>query len=343
MHYPIFSILILSIAILTFSGCTLGSSSDNTDIPPLEITDPTSKDNESPYTISEHEEKDFLEKVSRTLSRDRLLLITKDLQQLKHVFPEGYFVVLNIGSAFPEEVNTYYNTSLNNKGSRMNLLIHELSHIASGACEKDTSPNNSRCTSNTYTFLKDYTQLVVPYQPDTLHTKEVLRESIDTLTGIDETYLNEKNGDVYGTLDELNAYTKSLRAQIAYTDIDSIDQLYFEYNNLHRQLLHLALGLDYARKNNEEEWKYLTNNAGISYTIFNFKKDAEKELSRVNIEEANAPIETISQAQNTQKEIKKYKDVYSQFFDESIIREGEKALLYTDGLKHITINTAQLK
>jgi hypothetical protein len=331
----IFTIISLIVAItFVFPACSNNNSAQVNQANPEET--PTLERNEnSPYSVSSEEENTLKQNVQKILNNETYILFESDLELLKKTFNEGYFVVVKIGSKKPEEVKTYYDPSITDRGSRMNLLIHELTHVASDICfMKDLT--QERCElrffdQKKYTFQKDNLYLTTNYDSEKLHTKQVLRQYLDDeLTEIDETYLNKENGDIFGTLDEINAYTKSMRAQIAYKDIDSQEQLYFEYLNLQRQLFHLALDLTYAKNESPNEWSYLTKDPGIAYIIYNFKKDAEKELSRVNIDSEDLTDSTIQNIQNTKEQLKEYESIFEDYFSESVIREGEKELPYTD-------------
>lgn len=289
---------------------------------------------ESNYAVSADEEANLLRLAEQELDNERFILFKSDYEQLKDTFAEGFFVITKVGIRTPKEINTYYDTSITDRGSRMNLLIHELTHIASDRCfVKNLSPAQCELSffdQQKYTFQKDQLFLTVNYDEEKLHKKDVLRQYIPTLNEIDETYLNAENGDIFGTLDELNAYTKSMRTQIAYQDIDSREQLIFEYLNLDRQLLHLALDLHHAKNTNEDEWNFLTSDPGIGYIVFNFKKDAEKELSRVNINGEDSTDSIIQEIKQTNTLLAEYEPIFDTFLEESVIKEGEKELSYTD-------------
>lgn len=292
------------------------------------------RDIASDYAVSTDEEANLLRLAEQELDDERFILFQSDYEQLKDTFEEGYFVITKVGARAPQEINTYYDTSITDRGSRMNLLIHELTHVASDRCfVKNLRPAECELSffdQQKYTFQKDQLFLTVNYDEEILHKKDALRQYIPETNEIDKTYLNAENGDIFGTLDELNAYTKSMRAQIAYQDIDSREQLIFEYLNLNRQLFHLALDLHHAKNTSEDEWQFLTSDPGIGYIVFNFKKDAEKELSRVNINGEDSTDPIIQEIKNTNILLAEYESIFDTFLEESVIKEGEKELSYTD-------------
>lgn len=312
--------LLIALLIFVATACTSqNEQSQNNQEPeaPSPVSLNRSETNEQ-FLVSENDVQRFTQNVQSVVSQPDFKQLQTDLNRLKNIYPEGYFVVIKAGGNHPSGVKEFYDTSISDEGSRINLLIHELTHFASETESADA-----------YQFQKDNLALTARYNPDPLTQKGALRQYLETLTFSDETYLNDENGDIYGTLDELNAYTKSVRVQIAYEDIDPKENLYVDYASLDRQILHLALGLYHAKNSNPDEWKELTSNKSFAYLVYNFKKDAETELARVNTESAPSG-EIKNEIQNTKEMLTKYESIFDDFFSESNIRQGERELSYTD-------------
>lgn len=308
-------IFVMLAIVLAFTGCTLNQSNQqqNQETTHAEDQQYANSQTEKNYAINSDQLNAFFQATNKTLG-NKAEKLKNDLEKLKTKYPEGYYVIVKVGTNHPKEVNEYYDTSIEQEGSRVNLLIHELTHIAS------ESENE-----NEYVFQKDNLLITVPYHPEKLSQKGALRKYISKINDTDDTYLNDENGDIYVTLDELNAYTKSLRTQQAYINEDGQDQLEFEYDTTIRQILHLAIGLDYAKNSNKSEWNELTNNKTFAYILYQFKKEAEVELAKIELKENQ---EAISSINDTRSILKKYESVFDEFFNAANLNTSEKEQSY---------------
>lgn len=334
-------------------GCTLAlvgcsdkneSNTPKQDIIPLSSSD-QNQDTEttSKYDISEEEEKAFFDAVQPKFEDEgQFNTFKEELEQLKELYKEGYYIVIKVGTKAPGQARLFYDTATEQNGSRMNFLVHELTHVGSIMCfargQEISESENIVCEGSEedakkYAFLTSTHIVISPYESELLFTNDELRQYIENLTDTDNTYLNAENGDLFGILDELNAYTKSIRLQRAYRDIDPPEQLFFEYNALQRQIYYLSLYIKHARENDPEAWEYLTSKKEVAYIVNKILTEATIEITKIDVTSftENSEFEDVNTELKASNDgITENKEKFEEFNKAAGITDEEKTYSYTN-------------
>lgn len=223
------------------------------------------------YAITEAEEQQFEQNISRLLSGEELVDAKKMIKKVKDYYPEGYFVIVTETINDPDEFKTWYDLTRGHP-SRANTIVHEMTH---GALDKYTYWIEDKGI----TIKNEY------YLYQKLFSGEVLLQYIDKPNRIDKIYLEENKQNITVTLDEVNAYIKSVRIQRAYS-VHNEAETVSDPSTLTRQLYILMLHLKHAKEKETAVWNIIVSNKGFAYTMMRVVKMAEAEikLSRKDID-----------------------------------------------------------
>ncbi|MBU1119491.1 hypothetical protein KKH43_06440 [Patescibacteria group bacterium] len=304
------------------------------------------------YTVSTEEISAFYEAIKTVFDIETVDTIHKDLEELKKRYPEGYYVVIKVGTSSPETVKQFYDQSIEEPGNRMNLLVHELTHMGSNMCFVSGAENTASCMLpiadlEKYAFFIAPNIMITPFHPDRLHTKDELQVYVkDFNTEFDNLYLQKEMGTIFGTLDELNSYTKSIRTELAYSDVDHPAYIYFEYSNVLRTIYHLAQSLYHAKHHDPETWNYLTSNKSVAYAIYFIKSQAEGELAHVDTSKYTDPIyaDTTREIHDSKRRLDAIGGIFDEYFAASGLTDQEKSYdLTNEHLREIGIEVTSAK
>lgn len=191
------------------------------------------------------------------LSTEKAIEFAKsDMKILKDNYPEGYYLVVNSVLKTAEKDQLFPNMYLGSQDEtdRIDLLVHELSHIGSFA----HLDNQGRGYIIEDKYITRNMFLEMP------KASELLKYINDKVL-LDDKYLEEANQDIFTTLDEVISYTKSLRFARAYARYKkgSIDEGSMQATS--RQLYYLSLQLKNIKENHPDDWQKLKNGKGFVY------------------------------------------------------------------------------
>ncbi|MFA6423150.1 MAG: hypothetical protein WCW17_01710 [Patescibacteria group bacterium] len=234
------------------------------------------------YTVSETDEKEFNKKIVilfqkndseignytengdtkllPLLNKDKKLAkAISDMKFLKDYYPEGYYLVVNSVLKTPEKEQQFPNFYRHSTGEvdRVNFLVHELSHLS-------IIVNALGCDDFGYLVEDKF----VNFNKLTNAPKgDELLKYISELTALDNKYLKESKHNIYATLDEIVAYTKSVRLYraFAYKNKVTIDE--DAPQGLSRQLYYLSLHLKNIKENHPAFWENLKKEKGFAYIV----------------------------------------------------------------------------
>lgn len=262
------------------------------------------------YTITEAEEQQFQEKVSQFFSEKDLKGAKKLTVKLKNNYPEGYFVIVKLTLHNPKEFKTWYEYNRENEFEAADISIHEMTH--GGTLIGCSYWIEDKCIK-----IKDEYFLL-----EKLFSGEVLLNYIEKPNFIDNQYLKENKQDITVTLDEVNAYIKSVRTTRVYKQHMS------HPSTLARQLYILTLHLRHAKEVETGTWDAIVSNKGFAYTLMRLVKMAEAELETARTE-GFSDRATV----NNLKIYKKNKNYIDEYLVAAGIKELENLDLTYDELK----------
>lgn len=197
------------------------------------------------FRISQEEERIFFLRLAKFYPAARMGEARKQLAELKKKYPEGYFILIKIGAREPQGFHAYYDE---NDPQSLNTAVHEFVHAANNECLYENN-RAGVCQKEKWEVYLIGNQLVrFPYnaslEDQFLNESESIFAKIKSPTDFDRTYFSkDTGGPSYSILDEINAYTKSVRYAKA---LGSAQDILDDYANLLRQLYHLNIALGYA-------------------------------------------------------------------------------------------------
>jgi len=261
---------VLIILIIIIGGIILVPNIDFLDIinssnrskKPANLTSALFMDSLSPdYSITKAEKTKFNNTISESFSGSKLEEVQETLSELKKDYPEGYFVIAKMNLKKKDEFKQWYNLMDKITPPDIGVIIHETTH-AGGLEESCTYFVEDKCIK-----IQNENALY-----DKLFSGKKLLKYIDEPNDIDIKYLKEANQKLLTTLDEINAYIKSVRTDRVYKQ-DCTDPA-----TLARQLYILTLHLKYAQNEDGQAWNALIANKGFAYTLMRLVVMAEAEL-----------------------------------------------------------------
>ncbi|MEA3357371.1 MAG: hypothetical protein U9Q67_02955 [Patescibacteria group bacterium] len=211
------------------------------------------------YSISEVNEAEFNNLLTQNFEEGDLEDVNEMVAGLKENYPEGYFVILTQTLRRPEEFKDWYEL-LTPDPDAMETIIHEMTHTGGIYCG---------------TFFIEDKCITIPDRWDLserLFSGVELLDYIDSQNFIDEAYLEGCKHNIIGTLDEVNAYIKSVRTDRANKNYNS------DPSTLARQMYYITLHLRHAKEEEPETWNILVDNKGFAYTLMRLIAMAEAEL-----------------------------------------------------------------
>jgi len=243
------------------------------------------------YSIIKVGKAKFNNTIKNSFSGDELNEVQDILSELKKDYPEGYFVIVKMNLKKEDEFKQWYNLTKKVGPINIGLIIHETTHMG-GMEESCTYFIEDKC-------IKIQNENILY---DNLFPGKKLLKYIDEPTNIDITYLKDANQKLLITLDEVNAYIKSVRTDRAYGKHTTNPA------TLARQLYILTLHLKYAQNEDRQAWDALIANKGFAYTLMRLTVMAEAELDIVKQEGfSNVNVENNLEVY---RENKKYLDNY---------------------------------
>jgi hypothetical protein len=256
----------------------------------------------SGYQVSAEEEDEFFGSLEKIYDKETFALSKEYLKDYKILFPSGYFTLIKVtqkqdysaGYGWFDLMNKNRSFSMGDFGSGycgdINIIVHELTHSGSGPFInlfigdlKDSSFGTE------YSYLIG--NLLVSIKKDRMFfSKYELLQDIKNPDKFDETYLDPdktvsiiegkevKASDIDFTmiLDELNAYTVSEKCAIATESYVNRNNSTNERYGLLKQMSYLELYLKRCYEKYPDDWKYLTEDKGLSFLIMKLWQEAEK-------------------------------------------------------------------
>lgn len=221
------------------------------------------------YTITKAEEVEAdLLLTQYSSSENDLATIRELIAGLKAKYPEGYYVVIQDILLRPEEFIDWYDT-LNLSAAIFNfeeVMPHEITHLLGLVC--GTYLVEDKCIT-----ILNYSKL-----SDIVFSGDKLLPYIEAQNYIDEEYLMKNKHTILVTLDEVNAYIKSVRADRAFDYYHSFP------STLARQMYYISLHLRYAKEEEPDVWNALVENKGFAYVLMRVVAMAEAELETAKAE-----------------------------------------------------------
>jgi len=256
-------VLAVIVAILFFDNINFSDIFNDSSDKPANLTPALFLNLNPPnYSITKAEKTKFDSTISESFSGSELKKVQEIFFELSKNYPEGYFVIVKMNLGKKNEFKEWYDLMDNTIMSPdIGLIIHETTHSGS---------NTEGCTY----FVEDKCLKIQNegFLYSKLFSGKRLLKYIDNPNDIDIKYLKEADQKLLTTLDEINAYIKSVRT----------DRAYKEYSTnpatLARQLYILTLHFKYAQNEDKEVWNALVVNKGLAYITMRLKVMAEAEL-----------------------------------------------------------------
>jgi len=245
------------------------------------------------FEISYEDENKFNAFLEENCSGEKIEKAKLMLGELKKNFPKGYFVIAKSTIFFLEDNKDFAIQSFNAFGADftvldMSTLVHEDIHALSfwpavriyGFSKKDfdkTILNPNRGTINQIYLISDFG--VWLKKDRALFQRAEIYEDIENPDYFDNTYLvkeGSKEADIFGILDEINAYTGTVQTAIALEDLMEQGRSYSARYGLLKQMMHLELYLKRASEKHPKDWEYITKNTGLSFFIMKLWEQAAR-------------------------------------------------------------------
>lgn len=223
------------------------------------------KNNPPDYTISNAKEAEFFSTLSKIFSKDDYEEAKEKMLRIKEIYPEGYFVIVHGLFDNQDIFINIYNNFKNNDEDVSVFLSHELTHVAFFG--------DAFLIEDKKISIKDELNLV-----GMLPSGEVLLQYINEPTDFDLKYLSENKQNLLVSVDEVNAYTKSVRNSRNFKGKSESGGTVSASSNLARQLYFITLHIKYIKKNQPSTYLAIQNNRGFAYIIMRLVKMAETEL-----------------------------------------------------------------
>ncbi len=212
------------------------------------------------YSINEQDEAEFNDLLVENFDESELENVTAMVTKLDEKYPEGYFVIVTQTLSQPDEFKNWYELTAVIRPITMDIIVHEMTHT--GGFYNCTFFIEDKCIT-----IQDQWSL-----SEELFSGDNLLSYITEQNSTDESYLVENKHNIIGTLDEVNAYIKSVRISRAYNQHDSYPA------SLARQMYYITLHLRHAKEIEIDDWNALVDNRGFAYTLMRLMAMAEAEL-----------------------------------------------------------------
>ncbi|MDO8886464.1 hypothetical protein [Candidatus Oleimmundimicrobium sp.] len=217
------------------------------------------------YKISNAKEAEFFSMLSKIFSKDDYEEAKEKMLRIKEIYPEGYFVIVHRIFDNQDLFIDIYNNFKNNDEDMSDFLSHELTH--------STLFEDAFLIEDKKISIKDGLSLY-----EMLPSGEVLLQYINEPTDFDFLYLSESKQNLLVSVDEVNAYTKSVRNSRNFKGKSGFGGSVSASSNLARQLYFVTLHIKYIKKNQPSTYLAIQNNRGFAYIIMRLIKMAETEL-----------------------------------------------------------------
>ncbi|MCL5984936.1 MAG: hypothetical protein M1371_00045 [Actinobacteria bacterium] len=247
----------------------------------------------SGFDISYEDENKFNTFLEENCSSEKLGNAKLMLGELKKNFPKGYFVIAKSTIFFLEDDKDFAVQSLNAFGANftpldMSTWVHEDIHTLSfwpavriyGFGKKDFEKiifNPNKGTINQIYLITDFG--VWLKRDGELFQRAEIYEDIENPEDFDRTYLDRegsKEADIFGILDEINAYTHTTQTAIALEDLVEHGTSNSTRYGLLKQMMHLEMYLKRANEKHPKVWEYITKNTGLSFFIMKLWEQAAR-------------------------------------------------------------------
>jgi len=243
-----------------------------------ELSDPTG------YYISPEAEEDIYDNIEDIYSGEKLDEVIDGMIKLKKLYPKGFFILVKtvplcIGgfkifySGMSDVVEDIPLLELDFIPERLNVLVHEYTHIGSGSFSGLFKINEEG-----YVYLMGNYGVFIE-KDRKLFEKPEIYQDIPSPDDFDSTYLSPglgKSGvDFMVILDEVNAYTRSVETMIAFEELIGADRNDTRYGLL-KQMSHLELYLKRAYEKHPQDWEYIVNHKGLSFLIMKLWQEASR-------------------------------------------------------------------
>lgn len=210
-------------------------------------------------------------KLLRPLKPDeKIAEANSDMKFIKDYYPEGYYLVVNSVLKTPKKDQMFQNFYMRSSSDedRIDFVVHELSHY--GRIGNISSRNSSG-------YVLEDKKITTGRQVNMPQGDE-LPEYISESVSFDDKYLKENKHDIYATLDEVVAYTKSVRVHRAFAHYNKgmIDT--DAPQGLSRQLYYLSLHLKNIKENHPDLWQTMKKEPGFVYIMSRIISMAKTEI-----------------------------------------------------------------
>lgn len=202
------------------------------------------------------------------------------MERINRYSPEAYFVIVKVGVDYPSIFEVSFGGDSPDSAT---TLFHELTHAASTICYLK-SYNCSRYflapgeEKEVGFLIEDKGFIFSGDQPSLPEGKEAF-EYLSNPTRVDKIYLQDNNQDLYGTVDEINAYTKSVRIMRAFRHADpestTTDS---SHVTLSRQIYLLTLQIKNIQENYSSTWDLLKKNKTFAFFLKRLLAVADSEI-----------------------------------------------------------------
>lgn len=239
----------------------------------------------SDYYISPEEEGDFYRSLGSIYSGEELGEVTADMEKLKSLYPKGFFIIVKTAPLYmsgfeifyyemPEITETTPILDLDITPSRLNILVHEYTHIGGGPFSELFDIKKEG-----YVYLMGNFGISIEKDIELFEKTEVYQD-ISNPDDFDSTYLEPGTGndgiDFMNILDEVNAYTRSVETMIAFEESISAAHHHNTRYSLLKQMMHLELYLKRAYDKHPEDWEYIIDHKGLSFLIMKLWQEASR-------------------------------------------------------------------
>jgi len=244
-----------------------------------ELSDP------SDYYISPEEERDFYRSLGNIYNGEELNEVTVNMEELKNLYPKGFFIVVKTVPLYisgfeifyyemPEITETITILDMNTTPSRLNILVHEYTHIGGGPFSELFDIKKEG-----YVYLMGNFGIFIEKDIELFEKTELYQDILNS-DDFDSTYLEPGIGndgiDFMNILDEINAYTRSAEIMIAFEESISAANHHNTRYSLLKQMMHLELYLKRAYEKHPGDWEYIINHKGLSFLIMKLWQEASR-------------------------------------------------------------------
>ncbi|MHB1377778.1 MAG: hypothetical protein ACYCXB_10245 [Candidatus Humimicrobiaceae bacterium] len=251
----------------------------------------------SDYPISIEEENKFFKNLEEIYSEEKFTKVKDYLKNFKNLYPSGYFTLIKVTQKqdtdnyelfklmeeskdkLPSEIRELLTADFSTDYSEdLNTVIHELTHIGPMAFFDKLAEKNFLGKLGSAYYMTGNVIIFIS-KDKMLFSKTEILQDISNPSDFDFLYLDPSksgnNVDFINILDEINAYTVSVKCNIAAEELIGNTSHTTRYGLL-KQMSHFEIYLNRCYTKYPEDWKYITDNKGLAFLIMKLWTEAEK-------------------------------------------------------------------